>query len=421
MYYSECVMNKSSSNNTNHQSSNEISDIDKKNVEINDKISENNRYENNSVRITPWEVEGEIDYIRLIKEFGTQPISSDILEHFEKITGEIHPMLKLHYFFSHRDLDIILQKIESGDKIYLYTGRGPSGMVHMGHLMPWMFTKYLQDKFRSKLLFQLTDDEKFLYSQDLTREEVRRFTYENILDIISVGFDPNNTKIIVDTTHIKHLYPVALEIAKRITLSTAKAVFGFSGSTNIGMIGFPPIQAAPCFLPSIIEGNPTPVLIPAAIDQDPYWRMTRDIAEKMGFYKPAQIHSKFLPSLDAPGGKMSSSKPETAIFTTDEPEVIDKKVSSAYTGGQATVALQRLYGGNALGCPVFWYLRYFFDDQKESDERFVKCISGNLLCGECKSDLARESKSFIGNLKKRREKAKDCIQKYMYGDEPFEI
>jgi tryptophanyl-tRNA synthetase len=421
MYYSECVMNKSSSNNTNHQSSNEISDIDKKNMEINDKIPENNRYENNSVRITPWEVEGEIDYIRLIKEFGTQPISSDILEHFEKITGEIHPMLKLHYFFSHRDLDIILQKIESGDKIYLYTGRGPSGMVHMGHLMPWMFTKYLQDKFRSKLLFQLTDDEKFLYSQDLTREEVRRFTYENILDIISVGFDPNNTKIIVDTTHIKHLYPVALEIAKRITLSTAKAVFGFSGSTNIGMIGFPPIQAAPCFLPSIIEGNPTPVLIPAAIDQDPYWRMTRDIAEKMGFYKPAQIHSKFLPSLDAPGGKMSSSKPETAIFTTDEPEVIDKKVSSAYTGGQATVALQRLYGGNALGCPVFWYLRYFFDDQKESDERFVKCISGNLLCGECKSDLARESKSFIGNLKKRREKAKDCIQKYMYGDEPFEI
>jgi tryptophanyl-tRNA synthetase len=414
-------MNKSSSNNTNHQSSNEISDIDKKNMEINDKIPENNRYENNSVRITPWEVEGEIDYIRLIKEFGTQPISSDILEHFEKITGEIHPMLKLHYFFSHRDLDIILQKIESGDKIYLYTGRGPSGMVHMGHLMPWMFTKYLQDKFRSKLLFQLTDDEKFLYSQDLTREEVRRFTYENILDIISVGFDPNNTKIIVDTTHIKHLYPVALEIAKRITLSTAKAVFGFSGSTNIGMIGFPPIQAAPCFLPSIIEGNPTPVLIPAAIDQDPYWRMTRDIAEKMGFYKPAQIHSKFLPSLDAPGGKMSSSKPETAIFTTDEPEVIDKKVSSAYTGGQATVALQRLYGGNALGCPVFWYLRYFFDDQKESDERFVKCISGNLLCGECKSDLARESKSYIGNLKKRREKAKDCIQKYMYGDEPFEI
>jgi tryptophanyl-tRNA synthetase len=411
-------MKKTSSNNQNGSKS---SDIDNNNGDNNENIPQSNEFENNSVRITPWEVEGHVDYDRLIKEFGTQPIDAEIIEKFQKITGEVHPMLKLHYFFSHRDLDFILRKVESGEKIYLYTGRGPSGMVHMGHLMPWMFTKYLQDKFGSKLLFQLTDDEKFLYSQERTREEIRRYTYENILDIISVGFDPNNTKIIVDTTHIKQLYPIALEIAKRITFSTAKAVFGFSSSTNIGMIGFPPIQAAPCFLPSLIEGKPTPVLIPAAIDQDPYWRMTRDVAEKMGFYKPAQIHSKFLPSLDSRGGKMSSSKPETAIFTTDEPEVIEKKVSSAFTGGQATVALQRLYGGNALGCPVFWYLRYFFDDEKESDERFVKCISGNLLCGECKSDLARESKSFISTLKKRRESAKDSIEKYMYENEPYEI
>ncbi|MGI8831575.1 MAG: tryptophan--tRNA ligase [Nitrososphaeraceae archaeon] len=411
-------MKKASSNN---QNGSESSGIDNNNRDNNENIPQNNEFENDSVRITPWEVEGHVDYDRLIKEFGTQPIDSEIIEKFQRITGEVHPMLKLHYFFSHRDLDSILRKVESGEKIYLYTGRGPSGMVHMGHLMPWMFTKYLQDKFGSKLLFQLTDDEKFLYSQERTREEIRRYTYENILDIISVGFDPDNTKIIVDTTHIKHLYPIALEIAKRITFSTAKAVFGFSSSTNIGMIGFPPVQAAPCFLPSLIEGKPTPVLIPAAIDQDPYWRMTRDVAEKMGFYKPAQIHSKFLPSLDSRGGKMSSSKPETAIFTTDEPEVIEKKVFSAFTGGQATVALQRLYGGNALGCPVFWYLRYFFDDQKESDERFVKCISGNLLCGECKSDLARESKSFISTLKKRRERAKDSIEKYMYENEPYEI
>lgn len=404
---------------SNDQNSTELGIAHKGARDENDSISGSSNFENNSSRVTPWEVEGQIDYSKLVKEFGTQQISSEIFEQFERINGDVHPMLRLHYFFSHRDLDIFLKKVESGDKTYLYTGRGPSGMVHMGHLMPWIFTKYLQDKFGSKLLFQLTDDEKFLHSQARTRDEIKHFTYENILDIIAVGFDPNNTKIIVDTTHINHLYPIALEIAKRITFSTARAVFGFSGSTNIGMVGFPPIQAAPCFLPSLIEGKPTPVLIPAAIDQDPYWRMTRDIAEKMGFYKPAQIHSKFLPSLETQGGKMSSSKPETAIFTTDEPEVIDKKVSSAYTGGQATVALQRLYGGNALGCPVFWYLRYFFDDQKESDERFIKCVSGNLLCGECKSDLARDSKSFISDLKMRREKAKDSMDKYMFENEPF--
>jgi len=367
-------------------------------------------------KVTPWEVEGEIDYNKLIESFGTQKITPDLLEKVKDLIGEVHPMLKLQYFFSHRDFDWILSKYENGDKFYLYTGRGPSGMIHMGHLLPWIFTKYLQDKFDAKLLFQITDDEKFLYGQDRTLQQIHHFTYENILDIIAVGFDPRKTKIIVDTKHIKHLYPIATEVAKRITLSTAKAVFGFSNSTNIGMIGFPSIQAAPCFLPSIIEGKPIPVLIPAAIDQDPYWRMTRDVAERLGYYKPAQIHSKFLPGLGI-SGKMSSSKPETALFTTDEPEVVEKKVSTAFTGGQATVALQRKLGGNPAGCPVFWYLRYFFDTERQSDERLLKCRSGNLLCGECKSDLALQSKSFIVEFRKRRESAKDLIKEFMYNGE----
>jgi tryptophanyl-tRNA synthetase len=379
----------------------------------------NGETENNvhkEFKVTPWEVEGEIDYNKLIENFGTQTITPEILMKVKDLIGEIHPMLKLQYFFSHRDFDWILSKYENGDKFYLYTGRGPSGMIHMGHLLPWIFTKYLQDKFNVKLLFQITDDEKFLYSQDRTLDEIKHYTYENILDIIAVGFDRRKTKIIVDTKHIKHLYPIATQLAKRITFSTAKAVFGFSNSTNIGIIGFPSIQATPCFLPSIIEGKQTPVLIPAAIDQDPYWRMTRDVAERLGYHKPAQIHSKFLPGLGI-SGKMSSSKPETALFTTDDPEVIDKKVSSAFTGGQATVALQRKLGGNATGCPVFWYLRYFFDTERESDERLLKCKSGNLLCGECKSDLAKDSKSFIVNFKKRRESAKDIIKEFMYNEE----
>ena len=83
--------------------------------------------------------------------------------------------------------------------------------------------------------------------------------------------------------------------------------------------------------------------------------MTRDIADRIGYYKPAQIHSKFLPGLGMLG-KMSSSKPETAIFTTDDPEVVDHKVSRAFTGGQPTVALQRQLGANALGRSSFLVL-----------------------------------------------------------------
>jgi tryptophanyl-tRNA synthetase len=382
--------------------------------------NENIRDSTRDFTVTPWKVEGEIDYKRLMAKFGTQPINPQIINRIKQLTGDVHPLLKLQYFFSHRDLDWILDKHEHGEPFYLYTGRGPSGMVHIGHITPWLFTKYIQDKFDSKLLFQITDDEKFLQSQDRTREQTRAYTYENILDIIAVGFDPAKTKIIVDTKHVQYLYPLATQIAKRITFSTAKATFGFSNATNIGMIGFPPIQAAPCFLPSVLEDKPTPVLIPAAIDQDPYWRVTRDVAERLGYYKPAQIHSKFIPGLGM-SGKMSSSKPETALLTVDEPEVIEKKVSGAFTGGQPTIALQRQLGGNAQACPVFWYLRYLFDSEGKSNERFLKCQSGNLLCGECKNDLAEESKNFIAEFKKRREKGKDMIRTYMFDETPYEM
>ena len=363
--------------------------------------------------VTPWSVEGDIDYDKLMQKFGTEKISPELEARIEKIAGEVHPMLKLGYFFSHRDLDKILTEYEKGNKFYLYTGRGPSGKIHMGHLLPWIFTKYLQEKFDVNLIFQLTDDEKFLYSDGKSMDDVSKFTQENILDIIAIGFDPKKTKILIDTKDIKRIYPIALEIAKRITFSTVKAVFGFENSTNIGMIGFPPIQAAPCFLPSIMEGRPTPVLIPAAIDQDPYWRVTRDIAEKLGYPKPAQIHSKFLPGLGMQG-KMSSSIPETAIFTTDDDSTIDKKISSTFTGGQPTVDLQRKLGANFSICPVFWYLRYFFDTEKESDERARKCKSGQLLCGECKCNLKDATKPFLSEFKKQREKAKDQVDKFMF-------
>jgi tryptophanyl-tRNA synthetase len=69
---------------------------------------------------------------------------------------------------------------------------------------------------------------------------------------------------------------------------------------------------------------------------------------------------------------------------------------------------------------VYWYLRYFFDTENQSDELLMKCRSGNLLCGECKSDLARESKSFIIDFKRRREKAKDLVPNFMYDNEPYE-
>lgn len=366
--------------------------------------------------VTPWEVKGEIDYKKLIAKFGTTPITEDLIGRLEKHTGNVHTLIRRKIFFSHRDLNWILDKYQNGEKFFLYTGRGPSGHTHLGHLIPWMLTKHLQDKFGSELYFQITDDEKFLHNQNLTLEDTHNYTNENILDIIACGFNPEKTFIFSDTEYSHALYEIAIKVAKHITFSIVKGVFGFKDSTNIGMSFFPAIQAAPCFLPSVLKGKNIPCLIPAAIDQDPYWRgIAREIAPKLGFYKPAQIHSKFIPGLGK-GGKMSSSEPDTAIFTVDTPEIVHKKIMKSFTGGRATVQEQKKDGGTPEICPIFQYYMVFSDDDKKVEDIHQRCKAGTLLCGEDKLHLAEIIKKFLVEHQRKRKEAKKVMEKFILRD-----
>lgn len=375
------------------------------------KLSADNK--NGNMVVTPWEVKGDIDYGKLIERFGTQPLTEELKERIAKQAGFMHMQLRRDVYFSHRDLDWWLNEHDAGRPVGLYTGRGPSGHVHLGHLLPWFFCAYLQKAYNAHLYFQMTDDEKFLHREDLTLEETIHYTYDNALDVIACGVQPELTHIFSDTDHIGHIYKLGLQVSKRITMSTVKAVFGFTDSDNIGLTWYPALQAMTCFLQSYREGRNVACLIPAAIDQDPYWRMTRDIAEKMGYTKPAQIHNKFLPPLTQ-GGKMSASQPESAIFTTDKPEVAAKKVMAAFTGGRETVKLQRELGGQPEVCNIYAYYFYLFEEEDEKlAELEAECRSGALVCGECKARLAKKVKAFLVDFQGKREEAKKHLDDYL--------
>jgi len=68
---------------------------------------------------------------------------------------------------------------EKKKPFYLYTGRGPSSTaMHLGHLVPFIMTKWLQDTFDVPLVVQLTDDEKFLW-KNLELEECESLAKHN--------------------------------------------------------------------------------------------------------------------------------------------------------------------------------------------------------------------------------------------------
>ena len=88
-------------------------------------------------------------------------ISKEFLERFKIVIGkELHPWLRRGIFFTHRALNKFLDGYENGN---LYTGRGPSTYsMHIGHLIPFMFTKWMQEAFNCPLVIQISDEEKAL-------------------------------------------------------------------------------------------------------------------------------------------------------------------------------------------------------------------------------------------------------------------
>ena len=107
-----------------------------------------------SSKVTPWEVEGDVNYDKLVKEFGTSLISDEI---YGKLS-QSHPLIKRGIYFSHRDFDKWLAANAQGKRVSVLTGRGPSEKMHLGHLVPFLVAKDLQDLFGCDVFIPISDD-----------------------------------------------------------------------------------------------------------------------------------------------------------------------------------------------------------------------------------------------------------------------
>nr|CAD7601364.1 unnamed protein product [Timema genevievae] len=363
-----------------------------------------------------------IQQLFVTERFGSSQIDDELLARFEKVTGKpVHHWLRRGIFFSHRDLHQILTHYEQGKPFFLYTGRGPSSdAMHVGHLIPFVITKWLQEVFDVPLVIQLTDDEKYLW-RDVKLEDITRLARENAKDIIACGFDIEKTFIFSDFDFIgqcPEFYRNMVRVAKCVTFNQVKGIFGFGDSDPIGKISFPAVQATPSFsssFPFIFGKANIPCLIPCAIDQDPYFRMTRDVAPKLGYHKPALLHSVFFPALQGARTKMSGSDPNSSISLRDTPKQIKNKVNKhAFSGGQATVEEHREKGGNCEVDISYQYLRFFLEDDAKLEQVHKDYSSGALLTGELKKMLIEVLQPIVTTHQQNRLQVTDeIVQQFM--------
>lgn len=376
--------------------------------------------------ITPWKVESNdgIDYNKLVKDFGANPIDSNLIKRIHKLTNyPIHKWLRRGLFFSHRDLDKFLDAYEKGNKIYIYTGRGPSNKMHLGHCIPFEFTKYLQDAFGAIVIIQLSDDEKYYFRKDDEKnpEFFKNLAYENAKDIIAFGFNPDKTYIFLNSEEITQNN----SLMKNFTLmmgnskgSDIESIFGLTTSNKdkesntIGQIVWPIFQSIPAFSSSfnstIFKDDNKKnryCLIPMAIDQDPYFRLSRDFSQKFGFNKPSCIHSEFLISLLGKNSKMSSSSSQPTLYLTDsDKEICDKIKKYAFSGGGKTLQEHKEFGANLKIDVPYQYLLYFLDDDIELERIANKYKSGIMKTSEIKDILSKCIIDYITKIKLEKEK-----------------
>ncbi len=401
------------------------------------------------MNITPWDVEGVVDYDRLIQEFGMRP--------FSEVLGEIpnpHKLMRRGVIFGHRDYWRIVEAMKSGDEWAVMSGFMPSGLPHFGHKMT-MDEIIWHQRAGAKAFVAIADMEAHAV-RGLSWKKTQKIGMEYIKSIVALGLEKD--AVIYFQSKSEYVKDLAFELSAEVNFSELRAIYGFSGETQLAKMFITAIQAADILHPQLTKfGGPKPVVVPVGADQDPHLRLTRDLAARvsvfsfepingglrirsrkgseylqklkdlnfdMKFYEehvdvygdvreiekavreleirlggfafipPSSTYHKFTTGLT--GGKMSSSKPESYISLLENPADAVKKIMRAFTGGRATAEEQRRLGGEPEKCVVFeMYTYHLIESDAELEEIRENCKSGRILCGQCKKYAAELLENFL--------------------------
>jgi tryptophanyl-tRNA synthetase len=131
-----------------------------------------------------------------------------------------------------------------------------------------------------------------------------------------------------------------------------------------------------------------------------------------GFLQPSSTYHRFITGLT--GEKMSSSKPESAIFLTDTPEEAKKKITNAKTGGAVTLEDQKKFGGRPDECMIYeLFLYHLIDDDNDLKEIYDSCKNGKSMCGQCKKRAAEQMEKLLIDLQEKRKTSAEKMNEYL--------
>ena len=243
-------------------------------------------------------------------------------------------------------IDELKKKLEEGDKLKGYIGFEPSGLFHIGWLI---WAQKVKDLIEAGIDMSILVATWHAWINDKLGGDLQkiRLAGEYAIEVLrAYGVDMSKVKIVYAEDLIKdpEYWALVLKIAKNTSLARMKRALTIMGrkseeaELDTSKLIYPAMQVADIFYQDLD-------IALGGTDQRKAHMLARDVAEKLGKKKVIAIHTPLLVGLQ--GGqrmnaqgleeddylasiKMSKSKPETAIFVHDPPEVVEAKLRSAY-------------------------------------------------------------------------------------------
>jgi tryptophanyl-tRNA synthetase len=403
--------------------------------------------------INPWSGQQSLDIEKLFVEFGIEPISTVIDQ-----LPVIPDFIRRGIVIGHRDYQQIVAAIRNQRQFHILTGFMPSGHPHLGHLM--VMKEVVWHVQQGGNGYVTIADREAHAVRDTPWSLCESYGKEYLQCLYALGFEGKT----YFQSRNEELNNLAFESAIKVNFSELQAIYGFSQETALAHAMSVITQVADILYPQI-DTCPAPTVVPVGIDQDPHIRLTRGVAHKLrmftvedrgdhisvrsknaprealdavhsafpgsrqysghvdirhqpcgivservrtierehggfGFFTPSSTYHRFIPGLQ--GGKMSSSIPESIISFTEPEEVVRKKVMAALTGGRATLAEQKMRGGEPDRCPLYLLnLFHMVFEDRELEEIRRRCISGELQCGACKKETADRVIAFLREFREK--------------------
>jgi len=278
----------------------------------------------------------------------------------------------------------------------------PTGKLHLGNLVGalenWVV---LQDHYES---YHFVADWHMLTTDYADTSELQANIGEMVTDWLAAGLDPLKATLFVQSRLPEHA-ELHLLFSMVTPLGWLERVPSYKEQlenikdrdlTTYGFLGYPVLQAADILMYKASA-------VPVGEDQVAHVELTREIARRFNhFYgslfpepKPLLTRSPRLPGTD--GRKMSKSY-HNAIFLSDPPEVVDKKLATMITD---PARKRRTDPGNPDICPVF-DLHKVYSDQAVIDRVNRECRTAEIGCLDCKKLVSDRINERLAPIQARR-------------------